>query len=260
MTPLTPHSYSLKQLQNTTQTSTDDVDGEVLANSRLSNLKRGNGVFSTENISPPVLVPFNKFEYYTKLNKTDESSIENSGGLVQHQPASAKSTSTSYLMSKISSLASLTMPKNHRLSNVNNTSASTLKSAQSSPLTGQTSPVTGNANLITKIFNRKMAGTSESPPPGSVMTTATTTTMVSSPLTANQVSGDGLKSKTSVKAVKKSSTSKLSGATTAGAAVSYSNLTAARRPFNKKRSQSIHNSNSDANNRNWFYNKVNFRI
>jgi hypothetical protein len=322
LTPLTPHSYSLKQIQNNTQATSvtnDEIDGEILMNSRIRNLKKlsssNQPPVSIENISPPTLVPFNKFEYYNKLNRAatnanSESVNESSCSTVdeicsaanQHGGGSAKSASTSYLLSKISSLASLTMPKNYRGGNTTNDSINNTKSATSSPIqiaaaspstNTTTTTTTNNSNLITKIFNRKSGGQgmllADSPPAPTASTLLSSSSSVSignSPLVANSMnnmSGDNNMSGgqqqqqnrniekavsksgkigSSVRAIKKSAT-KLNSTTTT---TSYSNLpgssavttSSSRRPFAKKRSQSIHNSSAEANTRQWFYNKVCF--
>ena len=163
------------------------------------------------------------------------------------QPGTAaiKSASTSYLLSKISSLASLTIP-NKASTQRNNNSDSHTKSAHSSPLQQQPHQP---QNIITKIFNRKTSHQNLDPvllsssssnsidSPSTVVNNNDTIGSSSSPIHTAEHSATNKPKATSVKSLKKSS-SKLAQAN-GSSSVSYSNLAlGSRRPF-KKRSQSI---------------------
>ena len=288
LTPLTPHSYSLRQKANSnnntnnniTQTSSDSDEccpaedsTQVLLNSRVSLLKKSSAnssLISTEIISPPTLVPFNKFEYYNQMKNTNAAvdMVDSGHGEITHQ-SNMKSASTSYLLSKISSLASLTIPKTGRLSSINSHTAA----ATTTNTTTATNP-----NIITKIFSRKSIGqtTAGECSPNIALSSSSSNSM-SSPQQLKQTAPDEVnpetnattsaKIKTSVKAIKKGSSAKLAAATATNGSMSYSNLpttnlNGGRSPFNKKRSQSIQNGGNgleccaNTNVKLWFYNKV----
>ncbi|CAF0788043.1 unnamed protein product [Brachionus calyciflorus] len=116
-----------------------------------------NKKISIDSISSPTPVPFDSFNYFNKLNKNSNSPAEQN----QQQVNSVKSASTSYLLSKISSLANLTLPKNRPsitpTSTTANSSSSSSSSAQQSPIMNQQGLMNNLANKTTKFFNRKLS-------------------------------------------------------------------------------------------------------
>ena len=156
LTPLTPHTLKQKKLTATSN----------------------NNQITINHISSPILVPTNstlhsKIEHFNS-NKTFDYRFNDNNSPNTNSNNNPKAASTSYLMSKISSLASLTMPKSSHSSNSSSVSSSSSSSYYQNQHTQQTTPpsssvqpqtsvntsggnslMTNLANKTTRFFNRK---------------------------------------------------------------------------------------------------------
>lgn len=236
---------------------------------------------SIDNISSPTLVPFDSFNYYTKLNKNST----NSSPAECSQPT-IKSASTSYLLSKISSLANLTLPKS-RQSVTPTSSSSSSSSAQQSPIMNSTGLMNNLASKTTKFFNRKLSQQQmevsntplssnsymilssssvnsidqENPSPSITMDLDENFANnieeecdeeINCLMNSNLDCSDGTKmTYKTVNRIKHLKSASGSSSSTKSS-MSTNQVTSSRRPF-KKRSQSIH---ANLNNKVWFYNPV----
>lgn len=254
-------------------------DSTLLTPLHNNTVKQGKKI-SIDNISSPTLVPFDSFNYYNKLNKNPGSSP------VECAQTSVKSASTSYLLSKISSLASLTLPKS-RPSVTPTSSSSSSSSAQQSPIMNNTGLMNNLATKTTKFFNRKL---SQQQIEVSTTPLSSNSYMILSSSSVNSIDPDNpspsvtmdldenfttnledecdeeinclmssdcndgakmaYKTVQRVKHLKSASSSSSS----TKSSVSTNVVTSSRRPF-KKRSQSIH---ANLDNKVWFYNPVIF--
>jgi hypothetical protein len=272
--------------ENDNTTTTEEITDMSNTNKKdASSLSRNCYLDST------MLRPFKELssevqQCITSVNPNDIrilSNNKNNTKLVTKKPptdtstgnSSIKSASTSYLLSKITSFASLTMPKHQRTSttttsaiidaaikknineNFNNNPASPTSTSSSS--SSSANPLSNLANITTKFFNRKLQQSSESE--AYLMTSSNNNSIGSSlsPYLFDETNCrlmNKLTMSTSTNVNKYSSSSSSSNITfnQHQANIVNANITtSSRRPF-KKRSQSIHNTliNSSV----WYYNQV----
>ena len=240
----------------------------------------------------------NKNFKYTRKSSANETLIDETTSApraaysnAQHVNANAanKSASTSYLLSKISSLASLTMPK-AKLSTTPTTNLSTSSSVSSSSHGGTTSPLSSHpptglmTNLASKFFSRKSSHQQQQQQQQLDMLSSSSSNSIGSPNIVHPNDLDQQRmsaassplafsielsnadaatttkprlnkqlasaSSSSSACSSSSSTSNLNATTTTPAAPTH-HVTSSRRPF-KKRSQSTH---AHLEKKLWFFNE-----